>query len=283
MGATKIVGSGLRLWAESWVRWFLVSLVLTGSIAVLTAAVDPWSATFGVEWWLDDAPFPRPDPSGLAVLLTLVGTFLLGPWEFVILTRAALRATFADPLRGSALVGGTIRGVHSVLWIFILLALMAIPLFIVLFAVVGVARDEETAAGLLVTVSLVLLALLLYLVPRLATLASVFVGQDARGTKAIGGSWRLSRRAWATSAGAIVLVVLIGIAISIPAGALISELFPSVSRGDAVARAVIQSVLNGFLTPMSTAVVAVLFLELMARKGLLDQEVLRRNLARFDR
>jgi hypothetical protein len=244
---------------------------------------DPWSATYGVEWWFGDPPFPRPDPNGLGVLLTLVGTFLLGPWEFVILTRASLRSAFAEPLRGSALIGGTIRGVHSVLWIFILLGLMAIPLFIVLFGIVGVAQDEETAAALLVSVSVLLLLLLLYLAPRLATLASVFVGQDARGTKAIGGAWRLSRRAWATSAGAIVLAVLIGIAISIPAGALMTELFPSVSRADAVGRAVIQSLLNGILTPMSTAIVAVLYLELMARKGVLDQEALRRNLARFDR
>jgi hypothetical protein len=279
MGATKIVGSGLRLWAESWARWFLVSLVLTGAVAVLTAVVDPWSATFGLGWWLDERSFPRPDPNGLAVLLTLVGGLILGPWEFVILTRASLRATFAEPLRGWALVGGTIRGVHSVLWIGFLLVVCAIPLGIAIAAVAAATRNEEAVDVLL----LVPLVLFLYFVPRLATLASVFVGQDARGSKAIGGTWRLSRRAWGTSAGAIVLTVLIGIAISIPAGALASELFPSISKGDAIARAVIQSVLNGILTPISTAVVAVLYLELMARKGLLDQEVLRRNLARFDR
>jgi hypothetical protein len=279
MGATRIVGSGLRLWAESWIRWFLVTLVMTGVVAVLTAIADPWSGIYGVEWWVDDPSFARPDPNGFAVLLTLVATLLLGPWEYVILTRAALRSTIGEPLRGSTLIGGTLRGVHSVLWIGLLLVLLAIPL---LFAIVGVvlaARDEE-AAGVLLLIPLVLF---LYFVPRLATLASVFVGQDDRGTKAIGGAWRLSRRAWATSAGVVVLAVLISIALSIPAGALLSELFPSVSRPDAVARAVIQSVLNGILTPMAVTIAAALYLELMARKGVLDQERLRRNLARFDR
>jgi hypothetical protein len=279
MGATKIVGAGLRLWAESWFPWFLVTLVMTGTIAVLTAIVDPWSAIYGVEWWLDDRPFPRPDPNALAVLLGLVGTFLLGPWELLILTRASLRSTFAPALRGSALIGGTIRGVHSVLWIFVLLALMAIPVFVAIIGIVYAAREAD-AAGLLLLVPLVLF---LYFVPRLATLADLFVAQDARGTKAIGGAWRLSSGAWATSAGTIVLVALIAIAISIPAGALMGELFPSVTRGDAIARAIIQAVVNGLVTPMTTAIVAVLYVELLARKSVLDQGVLRTNLARFDR
>lgn len=279
MGATRIVGSGLRLWAESWFPWFLVTVVMTGTVAVLMAVIDPWAATYGLEWWFGDPPVTRrPDPNAFAVLLGLLGTFFLGPWEFVILTRASLRSTFAEPLRGSALIGGTIRGVHSVLWIFILLALLAIPLFLAIFGIVYAARETEAAGVLL----LIPLAISLYFVPRLATLANAFVGHDARGTKAIGGAWRLSSGAWATSAGAIVLALLIAFAISIPVGALLSQLAPGVSRGDAIARAVIQSILNGVLTPMTTAIVAVLYLELMARKGLLDQEVLRRNLARFD-
>ena len=279
MGATRIVGAGLRLWAESWFPWLLVSLVMTGSIAVLTAMVDPWSATYGVAWWFGDPPMPRRDPNGLAVLLGLVGTFLLGPWEFLILTRASLRSTFTEPLRGSALIGGTIRGIHSVLWIFILLALLAVPLFFAVFGIVYAARDAD-AAGVLLFIPL---ALFLYFGPRLATLANVFVGQDARGTRAIGGAWRLSSGAWPTSAGVVVLAVLIAIALSLLPGALIEALVSGPNRGDAIARAIIQSVLNGVLTPMTTAIVAVLYLELMERKGVLDQEVLRANLARFDR
>ena len=64
--------------------------------------------------------------------------------------------------------------------------------------------------------------------------------------------------------------------------ALTAEVFPLVTRGDALARAIAQSVLNGILTPMTSAIVAVLYLELMARRGLLEQEVLRARLARFD-
>ena len=278
MGAARIVGAGLRVWAESWLPWFLVTVVMTGTVAVLTAVVDPWSATYGVGWWFGDRPVTRPDPNGLAVGLSLLGAFLLGPWEFVILTRASLRSTFADPLRGSALIGGTIRGVHSVLWIILLLAVMAVPLFLAIFGIVYAARDADSA-GLLLFIPL---ALSLYFVPRLATLANVFVGQDARGSRAIGGAWRLSSGAWPTSAGVVVLTVLIAIAISIVPAALTAEVFPLVTRGDALARAIAQSVLNGILTPMTSAIVAVLYLELMARRGLLEQEVLRARLARFD-
>jgi hypothetical protein len=45
---------------------------------------------------------------------------------------------------------------------------------------------------------------------------------------------------------------------------------------------VIQALLNAITTPMSTAVIAALYLEVRARKGVLDQQALQANLARFD-
>ena len=58
----------------------------------------------------------------------------------------------------------------------------------------------------------------LVFLPRLATFVNVFVGEDARGSKAIAGAWRLSRGAWATSAGTIVLSFLIALAVTILPG-----------------------------------------------------------------
>jgi hypothetical protein len=275
----RIVGAGLRVWAESWLRWFVVALVFTGIPSVLIAAVDPWTAVYGFQWSIDGTFIQRSDPNGLAVAIGLISTFLLGPWELVILTRAALSSTFAPPLRGGAVIGGTIRGVHSVLWIFILLVLLAIPLFLVVAGIVYAARNAE-AVGVLVFIPL---AIFLIFVPRLVTLIAAFVGDAARGSKAIGRAWRLSSRAWATSAGTVVLSFLIGLAIAIPAALLIESVFPSVTTGDAIGRAIVQSLVNAIVGPIGAAIVAVLYLELMARKDLLDQEVLRANLARFDR
>ena len=278
MGATRIVGAGLRLWSENWVPWFVVTLALTGVIAVVTAAVDPWSAVDGTTIWIGERPTYRPDPNALAVVLTLVSVFFLGPWELLILTNAALRATFSDPLRGSALLGRTIAGVRSLLWIFVVLTLFALPFLIVL---VGVARATQSADARAL-LGLVPLAVFLLVLPRLATLFNVFVGEDARGAKAIAGAWRLSLRAWATSAGTIVLSVLIALAVTILPGLIMAEVFPRPEVGDAVARTIVQSLLNAVVTPIGIAIVTVLYLELRARAGSLDQAALRRNLARFD-
>jgi hypothetical protein len=278
MGATRIVGAGLRLWAENWVAWFVVTLALTGTIAVVTAAVDPWSTVNGVTIWIDEVPRYRPDPNALAVVLTLVSVFFLGPWELVILTKAALRATFSEPLRGRELIGRTIVGVRSLVWIFVVLILFSLPLGIVL---AGIARATRSAdAGALL--GLVSLAAFLLLVPRLATVVNVFVGEDARGSKAIAGAWHLSRGAWGTSAGTILLSILIAIAVAILPELIVAEVFPAPEVGDAVARTVVQSLLNAVVTPIGIAIVTVLYLELRERAGQLDQAALRRNLARFD-
>ena len=278
MRVAAIVGAGLRIWTKNWFPWFLVTLAMTGVIAVIVAAVDPWTGTFGVQYWLGDRPFYRPNPTPPAVILSVVMALLLGPWEIVVLTRSALRATFSEPPTGRALIGRTIRGVHSIIWIFVLLAICLIPIFVLLFAI-AVSMRTEAAAGIIV---LLPLTLFLWVGPRLATLIHVFVGEDARGTRALAGAWRLSRGGWGTSLGSLVLFTLIGIAISIVPSIVIGQAFPSPVIGDAVPRAIVQAVLNALLTPMSTAVITALYLELHARKGTLDQQALRANLARFD-
>jgi hypothetical protein len=278
MGAGAIVGAGIRIWTKNWFSWFLVTIVMTGVIAVIIAAVDPWTGTFGVQYWWGDQPFARPDPTLLAVVLSVLMALLLGPWEIVVLTRGALRATFSEPSTGGALLGRTIRGVHSILWIFVLLGICLIPIVLLLYAIAA-AVGSKAAAGI---IAFVPLALLLWAGPRLVTLTHVFVGEDARGTRAIAGAWRLSRGAWGTSLGTLLLFILIGIAISIVPSLIVGQAFRSPVIGDAIPRAVIQALLNAVITPMSTAVIAALYLELHARKDTLDQQALRTNLARFD-
>jgi len=276
MGAAATVGAGLRIWAKNWFAWFLVTLAMTGVVAVIIAWVDPWTGTFGVQYWVGEPPFSRPDPTPLAVILTLVLALFLGPWEIVVLTRSALRATFSEPPAGRAIIGGTIRGAHSILWIFVLLGIFLIPVVLLL---VGIARATGSTPGI---VAFIPIALLLWAGPRLATLTHVFVGEDARGTRAIAGAWRLSRGAWGTSLGTLLLLLLVAIALSIVPSIIVGEAFPSPVIGDAIPRAVIQALLNAITTPMSAAVVAALYLELRARKGVLDQQALQANLARFD-
>ena len=275
MGAAAIVGAGLRIWVKNWFAWFIVTLAMTGVVAVIIAWVDPWTGTFGIQFWVGEPPFYRPDPTPLAVILTIALALFLGPWEIVVLTRSALRAALWEPPTGRAIIGRTIRGVHSILWIFVLLGICLIPVVLLL---VAIARAMESSG----IVALIPLALLLWAGPRLATLTHVFVGEDARGSRAIAGAWGLSRGAWVTSLGTLLLLLLVAIAITIVPSIIVGEVFPSPVVGDAIPRAVVQSILNAITTPMSTAVVAALYLELRARKGVLDQQALRANLARFD-
>ena len=110
----------------------------------------------------------------------------------------------------------------------------------------------------------------------------MFVGEDARGTRAIAGAWRLSRGAWGTSLGTLFLLLLVAIAIILVPSLLVGLAFPHPVIGDAIPRAVTQALMNAVTTPMSTAVIAALYLELRARKTVLDQQALQANLARFD-
>jgi hypothetical protein len=281
MSVGKIVGAGFGLWAESWFRWGVVAFAFSGLTAVLIAAVDPVTSTYGPDNWSGEGPLFASSPQPLAVLISLVGGLFLGPWEAVVLTRAALHAAVTEPLKGTSLLGRTIRGVHSLLWIFVLLVLVTALIALLIGAIVAVADPsaEEALAG---SIGIILLGSFLWLVPRLATLSHVFVGEDQRGTKAIGGAWQLSRGAWGTSASTLLLTVLIGIAIAVIPSLITSQMFPGARVADAVPRAIVQSLTTAVVTPLGTAIVTGLYLELRARKGVLDQEALRTNLARFN-
>jgi hypothetical protein len=282
MSAGGVVGAGLRLWRENWFRWGVVALAFSGVTTILIAAVDPWTATFGALYSIGPERFSLPDPNPLAVLLSLVSGLFLGPWEAVILSRAALHATVTEPLRGSALLGRTIRGVHSMLWIFVLLVLLAFLVTVPVAAMLAGSATSTSRNALGGLFALILFGVLLWAVPRLATVSYVFVGEDQRGTRALRGTWRLSRGAWPLSAGTLLLTLLIAVAIAVIPSLIASEMFPYALTEDAVPRAIVQSLVTALVAPLGTAILAGLYLELRARKGLNDQTALRAKLARFD-
>jgi len=283
MTAPAVVGAGMRLWAENWFRWGLVTLLFTGVANVVIAAVDPTS-TYGT-YGMGDPAFAAEDPNVWAILLTLVLVLLLAPWLGVILTAGALRSSFEDGRR-VPLVGRTIRGVHSMLWIGFLLLLgfivVAIPMVIVI-AILVAATPPDAEAGEVIFVAVIsFLALLLWIAPRLATLVQVFVGEDERGAQAIGEAWRRSRGAWAPALGVVVLSILIALGISLVPSLIAAGAFPLPTVEHAVPRAILYALTSALTTPIGVAITSALYLELSARKGVLDQATLRRHLSRFD-
>jgi uncharacterized membrane protein len=281
MRATAIVGTGMKLWSEHWLRWGLLTLLFIGIASVIAAALDPWASTYGASW--SDRPSYVEEVDPLAVLVGVVATLFLSPWLYVILGKASLEAALDQAGRRS-LVGRTIRGVHSVLWILVLLVLCAIVLVIPLAILVAVTQEgnpdsQEAAVGVF---GLVFLAVLLWIAPRLLILLHVFVAEDRRGTKAIGEAWRRSKGAWGTALGVLVLNILIGVGIALIPGIVAEQAFSLPTVEDAVPRAILYALVSAIVTPIGVAIGAALYLELSARKGTLDQTSLRRNLVRFD-
>ncbi len=282
MNAPAVVGAGVRLWAQNWLPWGLVTLAFAGILSVALAALNPQPAFPNQVPAVDDALSAT---EVAAILLTAAAGLVLVPWLSVILTRSSLRATFApDP---GALIGRTIRGVPSLLWIYVILFAAALAAFVPIAGLAaGLAfpllpQDAEGAA-FIVIVALMVLVTLLWLLPRLALVVHMYVAEDRRGTGAIAEAWRRTRQAWWMVLGTIVLNILIGFAISLIPTSIANTAFPDATVADAVPRAVIVAFTNALVTPLGVAITTALYLELSARKGVLSQETLERNLARFD-
>jgi hypothetical protein len=281
MRATSIVRAGLKLWSEHWIRWGLVTLLFTGIASVVAAALDPWAATYSASW--SNRPPGLPDANPLAGVINLGVGLFLGPWLSLILTKASLEASLGEA-DDRPLVGRTIRGVHSALWILFLLVLCGLVVAIPLVALALATRntDPDTQEAVVGIFFVLFFALALWIVPRLLVLLHVFVGEDRRGTKAIAETWRRSRGAWGMALGVLALNILIVIGISLIPGIVAEAAFPLPTVEDAVPRAILYALVSAIVTPMGVAIAAALYLELSARKGVLDQSSLRRNLARFD-
>lgn len=283
MNAPAVLGAGLKLWAQDWIRWGAVTLLFTGVVSIVIAAIDPWMATYG---GYGMAPAIRAhDPNVWAILLTLVQVLLLAPWLALILAKGTLQGTFEEGRR--PLVGRTISGVPSMLWIGLLLVLgfivAVIPIAIVSAFLAAVTPRDAEAGGVFFVAVIGFLALFLWIVPRLWVLVQVFVGEDVRGTRAIRETWRRSEGAWTAALGVVVLTVLIGLGISLVPAVIATAAFPLSTAEHAVARAILYALTNALTTPIGVAIQAALYLELSARDGVLDQATLRQHLSRFDR
>jgi hypothetical protein len=283
MTAPAVVAAGMRLWAERWLPWGLLTLLFSGVVSVLLAAVDPQPALTNPAAW----PVPseaEPGTTATAILLSSVATLLLGPWLYVILARASLLVAIEGA--PNAGVDRTIRGVPSVLWLFVLLVLGLVAALIPVAVVGAVAASpmpSDAADAIVVAgaIAFVLLGLL-WLLPRLVVLIHVFVAEDRRGRHAIAETWRRTKGAWWMSLGVVVLNLLIGMGFGIVPTSIANNVFPLATMSDAVPRAVILALTNALVTPIGLAITAALYLELSARKGLLSQATVRRNLSRFD-
>jgi hypothetical protein len=202
----------------------------------------------------------------------------------VILTRGSLLASIEGAPEGG--IERTIRGVPSVLWMIVLLLLATIAALIpfgLILAVIATPLSSDDTVGVAMGMGIVfLLVVFLWIVPRLAVLIHVYVGEDVRGTGAIAEAWRRTRGAWWMSLGVLVLNVLIGLGISLIPASIANSAFPLATVGHAVPRAVVLALTNALVTPIGFAMTAALYLELSSRKGKLSQTALRRHLARFD-
>lgn len=168
------------------------------------------------------------------------------------------------------------------LWIFVLLVLLAFLVTVPVAAILAgsaASTSKDVLGGVL---GLILFGVLLWTVPRLVTVSYVFVGENQRGSRAVRGAWRLSRRAWPLSTGTLLLTLLIAVAIAMIPSLIAWQIFPYALTEDAVPRAIVQSLVTALVAPLGTAILAGLYLELRARKGLNDQTDLRAKLARFD-
>jgi hypothetical protein len=283
MKGAAIVAAGVKLWAESWLRWGLLTLLFSGAASVLIAAIDPLTATYGAGYWMGDRPVSLHDPDPLAGLVSLVASLFLAPWLYVILTRSSLRSSFDDAGR-SPLIGRTLRGVPSVLWIVFLLLLcvlaLVVPVAIIANSLGGGTAEAQQAVAIVLVLAVVALAV--WIVPRLAILFHVFVGEDERGTHAIRATWRRSKGAWGTAVGVLLLNLLIAVGIALIPGVIADSAFSLATVEDAVPRAIVYALVSALITPLGVTIGAALYLELSARKGELSQASLRRNLARFD-
>jgi hypothetical protein len=284
MNAPAVVGAGMRLWARHWLSWGLITLLFSGVVSVALAAADPQPALTTPEAWADRTAEIEPGATALVLLLSAAAAVLLGPWLYVILARGSLLATIEGARQGG--IDRTIRGVRSVLWILVLLLLAAIAALLPFGVALGIAAartsSDDTTGVAVVLGFVLLLAVLLWILPRLAVLMHVYAGEDLRGRKAIGEAWRRTQGAWWTSLGVVVLNILIAFGISLIPSSIANSAFPLATVGHAVPRAVLLALTNALVAPIGFAVTAALYLELSSRKGTLSQAALRRHLARFD-
>lgn len=259
LGAVDVVETGFALWARWWRQLGLLSLLLSGSIGVVQALLDPGPSVRELAEWFrvgGGEPLPQASPRAQAFGLA---SLILGPVLALATYRILLGAAVDSvPATGRAIVYG-FRRVGSGLWLFVAFFIAAVIVVLAAFLL-----------GLLLALIEPVLALLaivpgLYLLARLLAVAiPALVADDTRGFKAIARSWQLvGRRVWA-SFGVLCMATLV-IVVGGFATIVVQVLIPGEGTAGDLARAGAAAAGGAIVGPITGAILAALYLDLRAR------------------
>lgn len=261
LGPIDVLSVGFALWRRHWRVLAVLSLLLSGSVLVVQALMDPGPTIRElVEWFRDGASNPLPPASRRAQALGTLRGLILDPILILATLRVLLGGSVgATPPARRAITYG-LRRLPSTLWLFVA---MGISMVGVGLGAVIVSLALAQASELL---AVVFVPLLLYPGLRLWSAAlPALVVDDTRGFAALRQSWALTRGRWWS-----IFAVLLVLGLVVAAGSLLalvaSALIPwSGTPGD-LTQAIVVAGFDAFTVPVGAGILAALFLDLRARR-----------------
>jgi hypothetical protein len=275
MGIGELLDAAIRLYRAEWKSLMTIVAIVLVPITFLQSFLARELP----------GPFSPPDPTLLqselesAIVLSTIFAFLTYLVIVPFLMAAIAKASTDIYLGHRVPVGPTFRfaiaRIHSILWILFLYVLAAVAGFVILF-LLGLATGEAT---------ILVIGTLAFIVPgvivfvRLYFGPTVFVVEGLKGTRALGRSWRLSRRSFWRIFGTIVLTSIMtsivqGI-LALPATQIAANIgsaaWPLAAIGNSLAVVV--------TTPFTTLVAVLLYFDLRIRKEAFDLEVMAQEMA----
>lgn len=266
LGVGEVLDVALKLCVRHWKPLVTIALIVTIPVAVLTLPVILSASP--------DSGSPTDDE-----LTALGGAFAVLGVVYILLqlvvTASLLKAVTDGYVGGRPSWGSSLsfafRRTHSLLWI----ALLGFLIVLVPFFVVGVAIG--VLGGLGAVLVLPALILLTWVFVRLLSTLPALLAEDARGTKALRRSWKLTGGHWWHTFGASLVAILFLFFVSLIVGNLLPTAIAA-PIGDQTVAAVtstIFSVVSGAITtPFLAAVIAVIYFDLRVRNEGLDLELL---------
>jgi hypothetical protein len=219
-------------------------------------------------------------PSGAVVIatviLSIVGVLVVRPFLTAAMIRAISAAYLGEPVNVGEVYRFALHRFRSIVWVLLLqiLALVGAGIGLVLLGTIFAQLDVIVLTVLVVIGAVVAIAVL-YVRWVLGT--AVVVVEDARGTKALGRSWELTRSGFWRLVGTLLLASLLA---SIVGGIL--EVVPTVI-GTLVPAGWVLRAVGGVLsaivtTPFVTAVTVLLYFDARIRREGLDISLMLREI-----
>jgi hypothetical protein len=209
-------------------------------------------------------------------ILSIVGLLVVRPFLTAAMIRAISAAYLGEPVNVGEVYRFALRCFRSILWVLFLqiLALAAAGLGLALLAMVF-AQLDVTVLTIIVAIGAVAVIAVLYVRWVLATAAVVV--ENARGTKALGRSWELTRSGFWRLVGTLLLATLLA---SIVGGIL--DVVPTVI-GAILPAGWLWRAAGGVLsaivtTPFVTAVTVLLYFDARVRREGLDISLMLREI-----